>query len=234
MQWKVGAIVGMFCAATLTGGGVAQALNIDTFDCGDQLVNNGTPSNTLTGLACAVGESRRLALTPTGTVVGGVDTEPPGILSINPFSGAQSTLTVTWDADGEGLGGVDLLADGATGIQVNDIVVDTGILSITALITDTSDLTKVGTLAVLSGVNEGDQTILFTSFGGTGNLSTVKAITFSFVSTPDTDWSIDSIQTNASPVPEPGTLALLGTGLASLPLVAWKRRRQQRTARQDA
>lgn len=226
---------------------------------GQSVVSDGNPAhveNTLTGLSGVLGGARKLEI---DCVSGCTDaslnkvaalTVETGELAWSNGAGVRSTATITWDADGAGLG-LDLTPPGY--ILATVLEADLGFNYELALWTDNSNYTtlKSGTLFAVPATNPEDAaynlnwftladgnytleglpfTIVNTGAGVT--LSNVNKITLNLnnnsvcYQTPG-EWcsvAVDLRIDNARVVPEPSTVALLGLGLLGL---AGLRKRKQ-------
>jgi len=164
--------------------------------------DNGTPGNTGDDfLSNDAGASSRI----NQTVV--------GALTHNLESGtARADLTVTWDANGAGLGGLDLTADGSDALQLDILAVDQGDVD---LILEISTSTGIGSKA-LTNIGVGQHSFFFTDLVGTFDLASVNSISLKVEAQNASDLTLDLLQTRQGLVPAPGVLSLLGIGLIGL------------------
>jgi len=134
-------------------------------------------------------------------------------LSYSNDDGIKSELTLTYDANGAGLGGVDLTDGGTVGSLVMRFLTSDLGANCTVTITDTSANTLMRTLA--TGAGGGDLIFNFAAFTGTGDPADADSLVFFIkLDEPSGDHSIDFIKSGN--VPEPMTMAGLMLGLGAL------------------
>jgi hypothetical protein len=176
--------------------------------------------NTVTGLAGVVGGARTievnvavsdhilnstLTVTPTA----------PGTLSFSNDSGQNATGTVLWNANGAGLGGLDI-TNGGTLPYLQTKILD-------------SDLNVGFRVDITETVAAGGSTAYYTANLGPG-ITYVNQALASFVNAANVDFmqvdsilltltgpdaqdsTLDLLEVTNTPVPEPATMALLGLG----------------------
>lgn len=177
------------------------------------------PNTKTTGLSgIAVGDSRTLGIEltqnnlsnflPSNVSVSG------GVLQISNAPGANSISTVTLDANGAGLGGIDITDGGKNDRFLFNIVnID---LSANFQIT-LRDTSAVAATFTLSGINTtGDKAIFFSQLDtfGTINLNSIDSITYVISGQNDFDFAIDQLVTRGTEMPEPSTVfSILGIGV---------------------
>lgn len=220
--------IGLFSALALVSVN-ASAVLIDNFDSGTDGVGVPAfgapvlgPSNTAAG-ADAIGGSRTLEITsaPSPTVSLVVDSNPNfDQLALANGPGATSVSTVTWDANGAGLGGADLILAGTENndaLQLDILSIDQGAVTLEIDVVDT--LTGSSTLT-LAGLGVGNHAFDFSNFVGTADFTTVNSIVLTITAGNASDLTLDLIQTRNGPVPPtvpvPGTLFLMGAVMLGL------------------
>jgi hypothetical protein len=219
-QQLVGAGI-LACAAS-----GAFALNIDDFNSGSlefpgifALGPAGSSSGQQAG--SMVGGTRDIGiqmLQGSGTSIVTVPSAS-GLLDINNGATERSTVTVLWNANGVGLGGLDLTDAGLSlGLFMAlpnpiDNIMDT-LWTITSA---SGSSTRARQFP--DGSQGADFFFPFANFTGTADFAAVTAIQLEITSpSVGLDTQIDLVETRPRPptVPVPGTLLLMGLGLAGI------------------
>ena len=164
-----------FCAG-------AFAITIDDFDGGQTVkVEDADPTPrpvtvaSTVSSATAIGgyryaEIKSFFIPTVNVVVGG------GKFSHSQDYKGLSEARVIWNKNGAGLGGVDLLVDGATKFEFVGAGVDFGTIDITLWIIDTGSNLSWGKVAISEGTPVVTPSILFSALVGAANLRSVRSI----------------------------------------------------------
>ena len=218
----------------------AQALLIDNFSDVQSLSHSspGFISSTATTPG-ALGGKRDARVNVTASPAGNsLDLNIAGTqqtLSHSQGSRVTGTSSIEWDGGNgagsintTGLGGVDL-TDGGISDRLSVMVVETDLpSSLSFTIYDmlggsASGVLNLGAVPVPTSFD-----LLFSNFVGTVDMANVGAIKMVISGSPNTDLTIDFVETTHTP--EPSTLLLLGTGLLSVAGYAWRRKKVAVTA----
>lgn len=177
-------------------------------------------TGTESGLVGVLGGSRDLTLTAQAVFAGGSQASAeinlatsPGNFQLTNSIRIDSIVTIGYDNDGLGLK-ADLSA--FTGLELEGVEND---LSTTYTITLVTASGTASLTLAQSGAFAGDLEFSFASFVGPLDLSDVTSIVLAIDGARGADVIIDRLVA----VPEPGTAAALGLGLAGL---AWAGRRR--------
>ena len=227
-------LAGCTCVAGLLFAGTAQGVIIDDFNDGPGSVGTDVPGPGPTNFeaATAVGGSRTLEIIGfpgdgDGLSQGAeleVAAPNPGAIghSQDAFSpGGRSR--VTWDDDGNGLGGVDLTDDGAdNAFQLALLALDVGFVDVSFSVESNDH----GTATIdIDDLEEGAFNVVYADFDGFSDeiFENVDKVTMTITAGEQSDLVIDIISTTfVPPIPEPTTAGLI-VGLVSMGLIGRKR-----------
>ena len=215
-------------------GAHAASITIDDFDTGPSFVDSTTPGPTNFAAAGAIGGSRTMEIlgypTDADPTSDGTTLEvavPPGEagMSENVFTpGGRSRIT--WDADGAGLGAVDLTDSGAeNAINFEIVAIDVGSVDIKLTVESLAH----GTASITSStLGVGSETILYTDFAGYSSdiFKNVDSISMEITALTSTDLRMDLLETTSVMVPVPSAAYMGLTMLGSLGIVNRIRRRK--------
>ena len=147
---------------------------------------------------------------------------PVGMLGLSSSTGVTAMFELLYDADGAGLGGIDLTEGGtSSGFTVFFASADAGAAT-TVTLMDTAGDTLENTLNTAAG--PGFLFFDYSLFTGIGDITDIDAIQIEIQGQIDGDYQIDLLESRNTPLPEPltATLGTLGLGILGISL---KRRR---------
>ncbi len=231
------------CALALVGlfSSTARAFLIDDFDSFQSVyITTAAPASQQSVLADAavLGGWRGLYVNKTTGGTGftnavAAESNGDGLNTFQVSNGthSDSTVILTWDGNGAGLGGIDITDAGAAkGVFIKLLVTDMPNASLKFDVFSSSGASSSSILVtqVVSGVN---LYAPFSGFVGTANFSQITSFKLTLDGVTSWDAAFDTIHTGPAPItttsadlPEPAPLALLGLGLALLGLSQRRRR----------
>jgi len=195
----------------------------------------GSAGNTTTGLVGVVGGSRTMQVSVITSSFGlssslNMNATPPGTLSLGNDSGQNGVGTITWDANGAGLGGLDITNGGLLPYLQSKILASDLDLGFRADITETAAAggsTASWTTNLGPGVSFVNQ--LLTSFTNAGavDFTQVDKIVLTLSGPFAQDATLDLMEVTNTPggaVPEPLTLLGLFAGVSGVGAYIRRRR----------
>lgn len=225
---------GVALALGLVTPSISSAIVIDDFDNGAVSMTRsavGTSTSHQTGsLSHMLGGHRDIKLSVTSVLIPLTSSDIEvatsfGLLSFSNDAKVKGKMEVLWDANGSGLGGLDLTDGGLDDkLKVEYLFSDLG-SSLTFVVTDMLNNSSKMTLATLSGASVQQFPFIdFTPVAATSaDFTNVKAVKLTLDAPTSGDYIIDLIAT-ASPNPEPTTATLGLMGLLATALVGHRRR----------
>jgi hypothetical protein len=222
-----------FATAGLLSVGIVHARTIDNFNEGDAsvVVNTAAPdtgTDTDTGLTATatIGSTRNIFVDKTTGGVGTVNAASGevigGLLGLGNGPSTDSEITITWDNSGAGFTPEDLTDGGTSEGFFLSFPTVTGIDN-PLTVEFTVNSLAVGAKTFPDGSVGNDFFIPFSSFTNQTELAAATRISVAFSGPTAWDAEVDFIETRPQPAPVPGTLALLGIGLAGLGVRRMKR-----------
>ncbi len=196
-----------------------QAASVDDFDGASTLIieADGSQNATYTG---AIGGTRTVSVAKSGPLGASAGVlVPPGVYTHSADALTTATSVITWDANGTGLGGLDLAEGRVFSVFSFEILsIDQGNVDLTFTVKDTLNAMASATL---SGAGIGLQSLAFDEFAGI-DFTSIDFISLTINGGVASDLVLDNLKT----VPAPTTVALILMGLAWFSI----NRKQQKTA----
>ncbi len=191
--------------------GTAQAVVIDDFNGGAQSID--APGSDTVAYAGAIGGFRTIDMTSVGPLYAtAAIVLPPGIYSHSADAMTSATSNITWDANGAGLGGMDLVEGLTNNVFSFEIIsIDQGDIDLILSVEDSFGGLDSFTF---SNAGVGTESVAFASFTGI-DFTSIDLISLQVVGGLASDLTLDLLSTTGdrTAVPEPISLALLGIGM---------------------
>ncbi len=209
------AIPSLLMAGALAVSASLQAATIDDFDGAATLIIDADGSQNA-AYGNAIGGSRTVSITKSGSLGASAGViVPPGVYSHSADALTSAISTITWDANGAGLGGIDIVEGLTNNVFAFDIQsIDQGNIDLILSVTDTLSNTSSFTF---SGAGVGIQEVAFANFAGI-DFTSIDAISLTVDGAEASDLILDSLGTSGDQVappsvPEPAAVWLIGAGL---------------------
>lgn len=168
-------------------------------------------------------------ISPGGVAVSGLGnltvTANPGssgILSFSLDSLTSGSVILTYNANGSGLGGVDLMGSNNSLFSLDILDIDQGSIDVTVGVTDTDAESDSVTL---SGAGVGTVQFLFSAFSPNIDFDSIEAITLEITGVNGSDLVLDNFEVNCQ-CPEPASVVVWSLlGVVGLGIVRRRRRK---------